>query len=54
LRDAHRHGDDLGGDALLLQPDRFLDGDLVEGVIDILTPAVSTPVPSAFTRTFTL
>ena len=24
------------------------------GFIDILTPAVSMPVPSAFTRTFTL
>ncbi len=24
------------------------------GFIDIFTPAVSTPVPSAFTRTFTL
>ena len=31
-RDAARHGDDLGGDALFLQPHRLLDGDLVERI----------------------
>ena len=29
---ANRNGDDLGGDALLLEPDRLLEGDLVERV----------------------
>ena len=37
---------DLARYALLLQSDRFLDGDLVEGFIDILTLASSIPEPS--------
>ena len=32
LRRADRHADDLGRLALLLEPERLLDGDLVEGV----------------------
>ena len=38
-----RDRDDLLGDALLLQPDRLLDGDLVGG---------SLPAPPAFTVSF--
>jgi hypothetical protein len=49
-----RDDDHFLGLAGFLQAKRLFHRDLVEGFIDILTLASSTPVPSGLTRIFTL
>jgi hypothetical protein len=54
-RRATAHGGHLVGETLLAQPGRLLKRHFIEGgFIDILTPEVSTPLPSLFTRTLML